>query len=68
VEVSPYASDCRATWQALACEANARVASVELDLEKARDCITGALLRMEGCEVPLAVESSRNWRRASPTT
>jgi hypothetical protein len=42
------------TWQALAWEANARVAIAELDLEKARDCITKALLRMEGCEVPLA--------------
>lgn len=42
------------TWQALAWEANARVAIAELDLEKARDCITKGLLRMEGCEVPLA--------------
>jgi tetratricopeptide (TPR) repeat protein len=42
------------TWQALACEANARVAFAELDLEKARDWITKALLRMEGIEVPLA--------------
>ncbi|HEX4168282.1 MAG TPA: hypothetical protein VHZ55_22685 [Bryobacteraceae bacterium] len=42
------------TWQALAREANARVATAEHDLEKARDCITKALLRMEGCEVPLA--------------
>ncbi|HEX4168301.1 MAG TPA: AAA family ATPase [Bryobacteraceae bacterium] len=42
------------TWQALAWEANARVAAAEHDLEKARDCITKALLRMEGWEVPLA--------------
>jgi DNA-binding winged helix-turn-helix (wHTH) protein/tetratricopeptide (TPR) repeat protein len=42
------------TWQALAWEANARVAVAENDLEKARDCITKALLRIEGCEVPLA--------------
>jgi tetratricopeptide (TPR) repeat protein len=42
------------TWQALAWEANARVAIAELDLQRARDCITKALLRMEGCEVPLA--------------
>jgi DNA-binding winged helix-turn-helix (wHTH) protein/tetratricopeptide (TPR) repeat protein len=42
------------TWQALAWEVNARVAFAELDLEKGRDCITKALLRMEGSEVPLA--------------
>jgi tetratricopeptide (TPR) repeat protein len=42
------------TWQALAWEANARVAAAEHDLEKARDCITKALLGMEGWEVPLA--------------
>jgi tetratricopeptide (TPR) repeat protein len=42
------------TWQALAWEANARVAFAELDLEKGRDCITKALLRMEGSEVSLA--------------
>jgi len=42
------------TWQALAWEANARVAFAERDLEKGRDCITKALLHTEGSEVPLA--------------
>jgi len=42
------------TWQALAWEANARLAVAELDLEGAQDCITKALSTMEGFEVPLA--------------
>ena len=45
------------TWQALAWEANARVAMAQLDLDRARDCITKALSTMEGFEVPLA-----DWR------
>jgi tetratricopeptide (TPR) repeat protein len=42
------------TWQALAWEANARVAMAELDLTRARDCIIKGLSAMEGFEVPLA--------------
>jgi tetratricopeptide (TPR) repeat protein len=42
------------TWQALAWEANARVAMAELDLTRAQDCIAKALSAMEGFEVPLA--------------
>ncbi len=42
------------TWQALAWEANARVAMALLDLDRARDCIANALSTMEGFEVPLA--------------
>jgi tetratricopeptide (TPR) repeat protein len=42
------------TWQALAWEANARVAMAEVDLEGARDCIAKALSTMDGFEVPLA--------------
>ena len=42
------------TWQALAWETNARIAMAELDLDRARDCITKALSTMEGFEVPLA--------------
>jgi DNA-binding winged helix-turn-helix (wHTH) protein/tetratricopeptide (TPR) repeat protein len=42
------------TWQALAWEANARVAKAELDLSRAKDCVAKALLTMEGFEVPLA--------------
>jgi Transposase IS66 family len=42
------------TWQAWAWEANARVAIAEPDLEKARHCITKALLLMESWEIPLA--------------
>ncbi len=42
------------TWQALAWEANVRVAIAEVDLEGARDCIAKALSTMEGFEVPLA--------------
>jgi hypothetical protein len=42
------------TCQALAWEANARVAKADLDLSRAKDCIGKALLTMEGFEVPLA--------------
>src|SRR5260370_16738083 len=42
------------TWQALAWEANARVAMAQLDVDRARDCIAKALSTMEGFEVPLA--------------
>jgi DNA-binding winged helix-turn-helix (wHTH) protein/tetratricopeptide (TPR) repeat protein len=42
------------TWQALAWEANARIARAELDLNRAKDCVSKALLTMEGFEVPLA--------------
>jgi tetratricopeptide (TPR) repeat protein len=42
------------TWQALAWEANARIAIAEANLEGARDCIAKALSTMEGFEVPLA--------------
>ena len=42
------------TWQALAWEANARIAIAEVDLEGARDCTAKALSTMEGFEVPLA--------------
>ena len=42
------------TWQALAWEANARVAMAQLDLDRARDCIAKGLSTMEGFEVPLA--------------
>jgi tetratricopeptide (TPR) repeat protein len=41
-------------WQALAWEANARVAMAEVDAARARDCIAKALSAMEGFEVPLA--------------
>src|SRR5208283_83470 len=41
-------------WQALAWEANARVAMAELDIPRARDSIAKALSAMEGFEVPLA--------------
>jgi len=41
-------------WQALAWEANARVAVAELDVPRARDCIAKALSAMKGFEVPLA--------------
>jgi tetratricopeptide (TPR) repeat protein len=41
-------------WQALAWEANARVAMAELDLPTAQDCIAKGLSAMEGFEVPLA--------------
>jgi DNA-binding winged helix-turn-helix (wHTH) protein len=42
------------TWQALAWEANARVAVAELDLTRAQDCIAHALFAMEGFDAPLA--------------
>jgi hypothetical protein len=42
------------TWQALAWEANARVAMAQLDTNRARECIISALSTMEGFEVPLA--------------
>ena len=42
------------TWQALAWEANARLALRSSDLERAQDCITKALSAMEGYETPLA--------------
>ena len=45
------------TWQALAWEANARVAMAEFDAPRAQDCIAKALSTMEGFEVPLA-----SWR------
>jgi hypothetical protein len=45
------------TWQALAWEANARIALARLDLDRAQDCITKAFSAMDGCETPLA-----DWR------
>ena len=42
------------TWRAWAWEANARVALAGLDFERARECITTALLEIEGRELPLA--------------
>jgi DNA-binding winged helix-turn-helix (wHTH) protein/tetratricopeptide (TPR) repeat protein len=45
------------TWQALAWEANARVAVAERDAPRAQDCIAKALSTMEGFELPLA-----SWR------
>jgi len=45
------------TWQALAWEANARVAMAQRDLVRAKRCIDEALSTMEGFDVPLA-----NWR------
>ncbi len=42
------------TWQALAWEANTRVAMAQRDFERAHECITKALSTIEGCEVPLA--------------
>jgi tetratricopeptide (TPR) repeat protein len=42
------------TWQGLAWEVNARVAMVELDTTRARECIAKALSTMQGFEVPLA--------------
>ena len=42
------------TWQALAWEANARVAMAQRDLDRAKNCIAKALSTMEGFEVPLA--------------
>jgi hypothetical protein len=45
------------TWQALAWEVNARVAIAEIDLKRAQDCVSRALVTMEGFEIPLA-----DWR------
>jgi len=45
------------TWQALAWEANARIAMGERNFEQAHDSITKALSTMDGFEVPLA-----SWR------
>jgi hypothetical protein len=42
------------TWQGLAWEVNARVAMIELDTTRARECIAKALSTMQGFEVPLA--------------
>jgi len=42
------------TWQALAWEVNARIAMAVSEPERARDCITKALMAMDGFEVPLA--------------
>jgi DNA-binding winged helix-turn-helix (wHTH) protein/tetratricopeptide (TPR) repeat protein len=42
------------TWQALAWEANARVAMAQRDFDRAHECITNAVSTMEGFEVPLA--------------
>jgi DNA-binding winged helix-turn-helix (wHTH) protein len=42
------------TWQALAWEVNARVALAEIDLKRAQDCVSRALVTMEGFETPLA--------------
>jgi len=42
------------TWQALAWDTNARVATAERDLNRAQNCIDHALSTMEGFEVPLA--------------
>jgi tetratricopeptide (TPR) repeat protein len=41
-------------WQALAWEANTRVAVAEADLRRAAECINHGLMVMEGFEVPLA--------------
>jgi len=45
------------TWQALAWEANARIALAELDAPRAQECIAKALATMEGFELPVA-----SWR------
>ncbi len=42
------------TWQALAWEANARVAIAAVELERAQDCVAKAWSTMESFEVPLA--------------
>jgi hypothetical protein len=42
------------TWQALAWETNARVATAEREFNRAQTCIDQALSTMEGFEVPLA--------------
>ena len=45
------------TWQALAWEANARVALTERDAPRAQECIAEAFSTMEGFELPVA-----SWR------
>ncbi len=47
-------STAERTWQALAWETGARVASAAEDTDRARACITKALSTMEGFDVPLA--------------
>ena len=42
------------TWQALAWDAIARVAMVELDVQRTQNCISRALSAIDGFEVPLA--------------
>jgi DNA-binding winged helix-turn-helix (wHTH) protein/tetratricopeptide (TPR) repeat protein len=42
------------TWQALAWEVNTRVAMAEIDLKRSQECVSRALLAMEGFEIPLA--------------
>jgi len=42
------------TWQALAWEMNARVATAERDFQRAQNCIDHALSTIEGFDVPLA--------------
>jgi hypothetical protein len=42
------------TWQALAWDTNARVATAERDFNRAQSCIDQALSAMAGLEVPLA--------------
>ena len=42
------------TWQALAWDANTRVAMAEPNMERAHECLANALSTMEGFEVPLA--------------
>jgi hypothetical protein len=42
------------TWQALAWDAIARVAMVELDAQRTQNCISRALSAIDGFEVPLA--------------
>jgi hypothetical protein len=42
------------TWQALAWDANARVAMAASSMARAHECLANALSTMEGFEVPLA--------------
>jgi DNA-binding winged helix-turn-helix (wHTH) protein/tetratricopeptide (TPR) repeat protein len=42
------------TWQALAWEANGRVAAAQMDTDRARSCIGEALSKLEGFELPIA--------------
>lgn len=60
------------TWQAMAWEANARVAIAERDFAHAQDCLTKALQTMKGFEVPLAAwrvhaTAAELYRRAGNT-